>query len=118
MSPVVLFIIGLIIFLAVMILGTAYLMGRLNHKISQQIFSRVEGVIIAGILIGTIGMFQPFTYEFYTVGFLVLLISTLVYIVWSHIVPRGSEEEIIEGDMTFSVNNLAPVDSEITPPAL
>jgi hypothetical protein len=36
-------------------------------------------------------MFQPWVFLAYRYGFLVLLISTLGFILWSHIVPRESE---------------------------
>ena len=61
---------------------------RLNNKISEKTYRPIERVLIAGIVLGVIGMFQPFTVVLYTLGFVVLLVSTLSYIAWSHVTPR------------------------------
>ena len=60
----------------------------LNDNISPRIFRVVETVLIVGIVLGIIGMFQPWLMIFYKVGFLVLLVSTLGFIWWSHIKPK------------------------------
>ena len=46
---------------------------------------RIEQVIVAGMVLGTIGMFQPWMLELYHYGFLLLGLSTLAFIVISHI---------------------------------
>jgi len=61
----------------------------LNDNISARIYRAIEGVLIAGIVLGIFGMFQPWLMIFYKVGFLVLLVSTLGFIWWSHIKPKG-----------------------------
>jgi hypothetical protein len=61
----------------------------LNDNISARIYRAIEGVLIAGIVLGIFGMFQPWLMIFYKVGFLVLLVSTLGFIWWSHIRPKG-----------------------------
>jgi hypothetical protein len=60
----------------------------LNHKISDDLHRSVERILIGGIVFGVIGMFQPFALVLYTYGFILLLVATLGYIFWSHIVPR------------------------------
>lgn len=60
----------------------------LNHNIPERVYRPVERTLIAGIVLGVIGMFQPWALIFYQVGFMVLLFSTLGFILWSHIVPR------------------------------
>jgi hypothetical protein len=60
----------------------------LNNNISENVYRPVERLLIAGIVLGVIGMFQPFAVILYTIGFIVLLVSTLSFIFWSHIVPR------------------------------
>jgi hypothetical protein len=57
--------------------------------IPRETFRRIELVAIAGILLGIFGMFQPWFFQLYKYGFLILLVSTLFYILWSHIRPRG-----------------------------
>jgi uncharacterized membrane protein YiaA len=61
----------------------------LNLKVSRRLYRTIEAVILAGIALGIIGMFQPWVLEAYSIGFDVLLVSTLAFIVWSHVVPRG-----------------------------
>ncbi|OGO63752.1 MAG: hypothetical protein A2Z45_06810 [Chloroflexi bacterium RBG_19FT_COMBO_55_16] len=63
----------------------------LSNNISPRIFSIVERILIAGIVLGVLGMFQPWVFLAYKYGFLLLLFSTLSFIVWSHIVPRRAD---------------------------
>ena len=60
----------------------------LNNNISPRIYRAIEMVLIAGIVLGVLGMFQPWLIIFYKVGFIVLLLSTLGFIWWSHIKPK------------------------------
>lgn len=69
----------------------------LNDNINPRLYSIVEGIIIAGIVLGVIGLFQPWKMEFYRYGFNVLLISTLSFILWSHVRP-GREQRQEEVD--------------------
>lgn len=62
---------------------------KLNNRVSEKIFRPIERLLIAGIVLGIVGMFQPFVMTFYTLGFIVLFVSLFGYIAWSHIVPRG-----------------------------
>lgn len=68
----------------------------LSNNISPRIYRIVERILIAGIVLGVLGMFQPWAFLAYKYGFLLLLFSTLSFIVWSHVVPRRAEvkEEI------------------------
>jgi hypothetical protein len=61
----------------------------LNDNISPRIHRAIERALIAGIVLGIFGMFQPWLIIFYKYGFLVLLVSTLGFIWWSHIKPKG-----------------------------
>jgi hypothetical protein len=54
---------------------------------SQRAYRRIERVIIALMLVGIIGMFQPIILALYRYGFLLLLLSTILFIVISHIAP-------------------------------
>ena len=62
----------------------------LNGHISQRIFLVIERILIAGIVFGIFGMFQPWLIILYKIGFLVLLVSTLGFIWWGHIKPKGA----------------------------
>ena len=52
-------------------------------------------------MLGVIGMFQPFVMLFYTLGFIVLFVSLLSYIAWSHIVPRGEHRAAELGSVSI-----------------
>jgi len=55
---------------------------------SQKTYRRVERAIIALMLLGIAGMFQPFVIALYRYGFLLLLLSTILFIIVSHLAPR------------------------------
>lgn len=61
----------------------------LNHNVSARVYRVIEMVIIGGIVLGALGMFQPWTMSFFKSGFLLLLLSTLSFILWSHVTPKG-----------------------------
>ncbi len=65
----------------------------LNNQISSRAYKIVEYILIAGIVFGVIGMFQPWIFKAYTVGFLVLLFSTLGFILWSHVSPKQLQKQ-------------------------
>ncbi len=65
----------------------------LNNQIPAKIHQIVERIIIAGIVLGIVGMFQPWVFAAYKYGFLLLLFSTLAFILWSHIVPKAASTD-------------------------
>jgi hypothetical protein len=65
----------------------------LNGYISVRVFRAIERILIAGIILGIIGMFQPWLIILYKVGFMVLLVSTLGFIWWGHIKPKGERRQ-------------------------
>jgi hypothetical protein len=94
-SQAIIFIVGFLIVLGLFITFINTVSGRLSGKIPQNTFDLVERVIIGGIILGVFGMFQPWLFIGYKYGFLVLLFSTLAFIVWSHVTPattRYNEE--------------------------
>lgn len=93
------FIISFVAIIVAFIFFIIFLAKRLNDKVPQSTYNVVEKVIIAGILLGIFGMFQPWIHLGFRVGFHLLLFSTLAFIVWSHITPQAAyyeEEEIGE----------------------
>ena len=71
----------------------------LNNNVPAHTHRIIEQVLIAGIVLGVVGMFQPWIFEGYKYGFLLLLLSTLGFIVWSHVSPKREqvgEESISE----------------------
>ncbi len=61
---------------------------RFTNKISERLYKPIEAIIIAGIVLGVVGMLQPVAILGYQYGFLLLLISTFAFIAWSHVTPR------------------------------
>jgi len=66
----------------------------LNHRISPRIHKSLNFVIIAGIIGGILMMLQPFTIVLFKISFMVVLISLLLFIFWSHIIPAYIPEEV------------------------
>jgi hypothetical protein len=66
---------------------------RLNDNVSQKLYRPVELVLMGGILLGIFFMFQPWIFELFRVGFFLLLGSTLGFILWSHVRPKGTQQE-------------------------
>ncbi len=58
---------------------------------SSKVVGTITRLCIAGIILGILGMIQPWVFELFRYGFYVLLLSTLVYIVISHVPERSSE---------------------------
>jgi len=94
--PFILIFVAILLFFISLIRMSASI---LNDNISPRIFRVVETVLIVGIVLGIIGMFQPWLIIFYKYGFIVLLVSTLGFIWWSHIKPK---EERRQEDMSSS----------------
>jgi len=83
--PFILIFVAIILtFITLIVLVTSVL----NDNIPRRTHRLVERIIIFGIVGGVIGMFQPWWFLAYKYGFSVLLISTLSFILWSHIRPR------------------------------
>jgi hypothetical protein len=76
----------------------------LNDYIDSRLYRIIETIIIVGIVLGVVGMFQPWHMAFYTNGFTLLLISTLSFILWSHVRPKGEQRQ--EEDSNLSTNEI------------
>ena len=74
----------------------------LNYKVSRRVYGIIEAVILAGIALGIIGMFQPWLFAAYRYGFMLLLISTLAFIAWSHVSPQGIHRKETVGPLSVS----------------
>jgi len=84
--PFIFFFVSIVlIFIALIILVASIL----NHNIPHNVYRPVELTTIGGIVLGIVGMFQPWWFGGFRLGFFLLLISTLAFILWSHIVPKG-----------------------------
>jgi|SRR5579859_3951052 len=82
------FVIGFVVVLGAFISLIVVASSRLGPVVSPRLYSRVETTIVAGILLGTAVMIQPWISAGLQWGFLLLLFSTLAFIVWSHVTPK------------------------------
>lgn len=96
--PFVLIFASIIIFFIAFIWLVA---SALNGQVPATGYRVVETVIIAGIVLGIFGMFQPWLFAGYKYGFLLLLFSTLSFILWSHVTPAGAHAEHV-GSLSIS----------------
>lgn len=87
----------LLIFIAIILFYASfiwYLAYRLNGRVPERIFRIIEYVLIGGIIVGIIGMFQPWFFPAFRYGFYLLLASTIGYIAWSHVTPADSADDL------------------------
>lgn len=81
----------ILIFVAIILGFIAFiwlLASVLNNIVTVEFHRPVEAIMIGGIALGIFGMFQPWSFAAYRLGFHVLLFSTLGFIVWGHIIPK------------------------------
>ncbi len=71
-----------------------FLSSRLNDNISEKLYRPVEILLIGGILLGVVFIFQPWVFVLFRVGFFLLLASTIGFIVWSHVRPKPADLEL------------------------
>jgi hypothetical protein len=79
----------------------------LDNNISTRAHRFIEQILIVGIVLGVVGMFQPWVFEGYKYGFLLLLISTLCFILWSHVTPKREllQEQAVSGPLGENINS-------------
>ncbi len=69
----------------------AWVSRRLSGNIAARPANVITGLLIGMILLGVVGMFQPWSIQVYSLGFKMVLIGTLSFTVWSHVTPRPPE---------------------------
>ena len=82
---VLIFVSILLLFISVIVIVGS----MLNHNVPPRIYKIIESILIAGIVLGVLGMFQPWVFAAYKYGFILLLVSLLLFMVWSHVAPRS-----------------------------
>ncbi len=98
-TPFILIFVAIILdFIAIIAMAASVL----NNQISVRTYQVIERIIIAGIVAGVLGMFQPWLFVFYRYGFTLLLVSTLAFILWSHIVPKRPLARGETGNLSIS----------------
>ena len=80
----------------------------LDNNISKSAHRIIEQILIVGIVLGVVGMFQPWVFEGYKYGFVLLLVSTLSFILWSHVTPKREilQEESLSGQPESAGENI------------
>ncbi|NDJ74858.1 MAG: hypothetical protein GYB65_01250 [Chloroflexi bacterium] len=61
----------------------------MNGRVPRRTYFPVEWLIIGGVALGVVGLFQPWAQGGFEYGFWLLLVSLLSFIVWSHITPQS-----------------------------
>jgi hypothetical protein len=56
-------------------------------KVPLRSYRPIEYLLIAGIILGTVGLFQGWKLFVYEFGFLWVLFSLLLFMIWSHLTP-------------------------------
>ncbi|HSG17168.1 MAG TPA: hypothetical protein VLE70_12715 [Anaerolineae bacterium] len=69
-----------------------YASAKLGGNVPEKTYRPIEYVLIGGILLGILLMFQPWVFELFRVGFFLLLGSTLGFILWSHVTPKEEDQ--------------------------
>lgn len=83
---VAVFIAVLLLYALVIVLVVRHYNGRIPNRAHAPILN----VCMVGIVGGVIMLFQPFHIVGYRFGFVLLLISTLAFILWSHVLPKNA----------------------------
>lgn len=68
---------------------------RLNGRVATKTYRLIEYVLIGGIILGIVGMFQPWVFAAFRYGFYLLLLATVGFIAWSHVTPAAEVETVI-----------------------
>jgi hypothetical protein len=68
----------------------AFMSRLLSGRVSERLFGILEKLLIAGILLGIAGMFQPWIPVFYPAGFVVLFAATWIFTLWGYVVPKSA----------------------------
>lgn len=63
---------------------------RLNGKISPRAHGVVELALIGGVVLGVVGMFQPWNIGLFQYGFLLLFVCFLAFNIWTHVIPKAA----------------------------
>ena len=83
--PFILIFVAIILLFATLIIFTN---SRLGNNIAPRPHFVIEALAMAGIVLGILGIFQPWVFALYGPSFVVLLVSTLFFILWSHVQPN------------------------------
>jgi hypothetical protein len=69
------------------------IMQKFNHKISPKVYRPINFLTIAGIIGGIILMLQPLSIVLFRMSFMIVLVSLLLFMVWSHVIPAAVPDD-------------------------
>ena len=78
----------LLIFVPIILLFMSFIVfvsKILFQRVPERTYKAIEYVFIAGIILGILSMFQPWTFILFKPGFFMLFCSLLGFMVWSHV---------------------------------
>ncbi len=84
--PFVAYFIGILL---IYILVIALLAIRFSNRLPGRTHTPVERLLMAGIIVGIVSLFQLFAFPPFKFGFPIVLASLLGYILWTHIAPAS-----------------------------
>lgn len=85
--PFVAVFVSIILGFVFIIVATARL---LHGRVPERSYRPIEAALIGGIVLGALALFQGWRIFAYEYGFLLLLGSTLVFMIWSHVTPMSA----------------------------
>lgn len=91
--PFILIFVAIILLYATLII---WLSSIYSGRISPRAFRVGEIITIGGIIAGIVMVFQPWIFPAFPIGFVVLLVATLGFILWSHIHPKQTMRYVAE----------------------
>jgi len=65
----------------------------LSGRVSEKLYKVLNLILIVGIILGIILMLQPFSMVLFKISFMIVLISLLLFMLWSHVTPVLSPME-------------------------
>ena len=81
----------LLVFVPIILLFMSFIvfLGKVLHqRVPERTYNAITYVFIAGIVLGIISMFQPWTFILFKPGFFLLFGSLLGFMVWSHVAMK------------------------------
>jgi len=65
----------------------------LHQRVSEPVYKVIEYVFIAGIVAGILGLFQPWSFGLFRIGFFVLFGALLGFMIWSHLAMKQARRD-------------------------
>lgn len=95
--------------LLIFILSIVLTARRFGGVVPRRTYNGIEWTLIAGIVFGVIFLFQPLSFVPYRYGFLLLLVSLLGFILWSHVPNRGVKADAGTPPFTAMQNGIGVI---------